>query len=129
MLLDQSFLAGVGNYLRSEILYSAGLHWSDTLEQLRAEQITDLARAARTMMWRSVKTGGVTNDPERVKVLKRAGWRRRDYRHYVFSREGQACFECDLNGCLFNNTAGDPAGSPKGGTSELSTNPEHAAER
>jgi endonuclease-8 len=95
LLLDQSFLAGVGNYLRSEILYVAGLHWSDTLKRLSAEQISDLAQAAHTMMWRSVKTGGVTNDPERVKALKKAGWRRRDYRHYVFSREGQACFECD----------------------------------
>ena len=95
LLLDQSFLAGVGNYLRSEILHAAGRHWSDTLKSLSADQLTGLAAAAHAMMWRSVETGGVTNDPERVKTLKKAGWRRRDYRHFVFGREGQACFACD----------------------------------
>jgi formamidopyrimidine-DNA glycosylase len=32
LLLDQSFLAGVGNYLRSEILFNAGLDPSSSTE-------------------------------------------------------------------------------------------------
>ena len=95
LLLDQSFLAGVGNYLRSEILFLAGLPPSARIRDLDEARRQALADAARTLMWRSVNTGGVTNDPERARTLKTAGWKRRDYRHYVFGRTGQACFDCD----------------------------------
>lgn len=95
LLLDQSFLAGVGNYLRSEILFLAGLAPEQRLRDLDEKAMQRLAEAVHILMWRSVKTAGVTNDPDHVRALKKAGWRRRDYRHYVFSREGQACHQCD----------------------------------
>jgi endonuclease-8 len=95
LLLDQSFLAGVGNYLRSEILFRAGLRHTARLADLDEQAVHRLAEAAVALMWRSVETGGVTNDPDRAERLKRAGWKRRDYRHYAFGRDGQACFECD----------------------------------
>ncbi len=95
LLLDQAFLAGVGNYLRSEILFVAGLPSGARIGTLAPEQRDRLVAAAHTLMWRSVETGGITNDPDRVAALKRAGWARRDYRHFVFGREGQACLICD----------------------------------
>jgi endonuclease VIII len=95
LLLDQSFLAGVGNYLRSEILFVAGLDCKRRPMDLRSTELAGLAEAACAIMWRSAETGGITNDPKRVRQLKQAGWHRRDYRHYVFGREGQACFDCD----------------------------------
>ena len=95
LLLDQSFLAGVGNYLRSEILFRAGLAPARRLADLDVQAIEHLADAACEMMRRSAETGGITNDPGLATRLKAAGWRRRDYRHYVFGRDGQACFECD----------------------------------
>ena len=95
LLLDQSFLAGVGNYLRSEILFLARLDGDRRLGDLSPAERRALAEAAHTMMWRSVETGGITNDPVRVQQLKAAGWRRPEYRHFVFGREAQACFECD----------------------------------
>ncbi len=95
LLLDQGFLAGVGNYLRSEILFEACLSPKHRPMDLDDEQREVLAEAVHTMMWRSVKTGGITNDPAQADALKRAGWARREYRHYVFSRADQACFACD----------------------------------
>lgn len=95
LLLDQGFLAGVGNYLRSEILFEACLSPKHRLMDLDDDQLETLADAVHRMMWRSVETGGITNDPEQAESLKRAGWKRRDYRHYVFSRADQACFVCD----------------------------------
>jgi len=95
MLLDQGFFAGVGNYLRSEILFKAGLHQQRRLCDLDSSARHRLAAAIHLLFWRSVQTGGITNDAERVQQLKQAGWRRRDYRHYVFGRYGQACFFCD----------------------------------
>lgn len=95
LLLDQGFLAGVGNYLRSEILHVAGLDWQLRPRDLGDEAVFRLAGAAHRLMWRSVDTGGLTNDPDRVDALERAGWQRRDYRHFVFNRDGQVCFACD----------------------------------
>lgn len=95
LLLDQSFLAGVGNYLRSEILFRARLRHTQRIADLDEASVEHLADAAAELMWRSVETGGITNDPELARRLKAAGWKRRDYRHYVFGRAGQACFECD----------------------------------
>ncbi|MGY6630587.1 MAG: endonuclease VIII [Wenzhouxiangella sp.] len=95
LLLDQSFLAGVGNYLRSEILFLAGLPPQARLVGLDEAARRRLAEAAHQLMWRSVKTGGITLDAERALALKRAGWTRREYRHFVFDREGQACHVCD----------------------------------
>ncbi len=95
LLLDQSFLAGVGNYLRSEILYLAAVHPAERPLDLDPARLRTLAEAAWTLMWRSVETGGITNDPDRVAELKAAGWRRADYRHYVFGRSGQASFDTD----------------------------------
>lgn len=95
LLLDQAFLAGVGNYLRSEILFKAGLHWTCRPADLGLPALDRLAQSARDLMWRSVKTGGMTNDPKAAQKLKQAGWAWRDYRHYVFGRDGQVCLRCD----------------------------------
>lgn len=94
LLLDQGFLAGVGNYLRSEILFLARVHPLERPVDLESARLEALAQAAYSLMWRSVATGGITNEPERVSALKAAGWRRADYRHFVFSRAEQACFVC-----------------------------------
>ena len=95
LLLDQGFVAGLGNYLRSEILFVARLHptWragelSDTEARMLAHCILGVARQA-------YRTGGITNDPERAKALKAEGMRRAQYRHHVFTRHGRACWTCD----------------------------------
>lgn len=95
LLLDQGFLAGVGNYLRSEILHVAGLDWRLRPRDINDDELLRLAKAAHELMWRSVDTDGLTNDPDRVRELEQAGWHRRDYRHFVFNRDGQVCFACN----------------------------------
>lgn len=95
LLLDQSFLAGIGNYLRSEILFDAGLDPDQRPADLDQQAMLALAVAAHRLLWRSVETAGITNDPAHAATLRAAGWRRRDYRHFVFGRQAQACFRCD----------------------------------
>lgn len=90
MLLDQGFLAGVGNYLRSEILFVAALDPTGK----RPSDLTVLAHAALTMCRQAYRLKGITNDEELAKKLRAKGWKRRDYRHWVFNREGQACHRC-----------------------------------
>ncbi len=94
LLLDQGFFAGVGNYLRSEILFDAYLHPDMTLSKVTPQQKTALARSIHTMLHRAYKTGGITLDPKRVAHAKSQGLTRRRYRHFVFSRAARACYRC-----------------------------------
>ncbi len=94
LLLDQSFWAGPGNYLRSEILFCAGLSPELKPRQLSPEQAGRLARAARLLAQRSLKTGGITNHPELVEQARQRREPRRRYRHWVFGREGLPCWIC-----------------------------------
>jgi len=94
LLLDQGFLAGLGNYLRSEILFAAGVHPSKRPRDCTEAEIEKLAKAALELSRQSYQTGGITNDLARVKTLKSAGWQRRDYRFQVFNRENRPCFQC-----------------------------------
>ena len=94
LLLDQSFIAGLGNYLRSEILFEAGVHPDLRPVDCDDAQRKALAKAIVALPRRSYKTGGITTDPKLAKALKAEGHRRRDYRHWVFRRGGQPCYRC-----------------------------------
>ncbi len=94
LLLDQGFLAGPGNYLRSEILFDARLHPTQRPVDLSEEQLQRLAAAALRLARQSYQTGGVTNDPERAERLRREGAAWGEVRFQVFNREGQPCFVC-----------------------------------
>lgn len=93
LLLDQGFLAGIGNYLRSEILFVARQHPDDRLHRLDAAARQRLARAALAITRRAYRTGGVTNAPSIARRLRRAGVPYGAYRHYVFDRDG-GCYQC-----------------------------------
>ena len=95
LLLDQGFLAGVGNYLRSEILFFAGLRPDHRPADLDDDEKARLAKAAREVTRRSNKTGGLTEEPAVVKAGKAAGLRRGQLRFAVFSRAGTACRRCE----------------------------------
>ena len=60
LYLDQAFLAGLGNYLRSEILFAAGLHPALRPCELEHGQAQVLARQTLAIARRSYRTGGVT---------------------------------------------------------------------
>jgi len=84
--LDQGFLAGLGNYLRSEILYCAGLHPKRRPVDLERDERQSLARVTREICWRSYRTGGVT--------LSEAHCNGRGERFWVFARSSKPCYRC-----------------------------------
>lgn len=94
LYLDQRFLAGVGNYLRSEILFAAALDPWRRPQGLTRGQIGRLARSTLEISRRAYASAGVTNPPRRVKRLQQQGLSRRDYRFAVFARAGLPCYEC-----------------------------------
>lgn len=94
LLMDQSVFAGIGNYLRSEILFRAGLAHHRTLGSLEPQERTILARMIHDTTHRSYQTKGITLDPTYVSIAKANGLRRRQYRHFVFDRDGEPCWHC-----------------------------------
>jgi len=95
LLLDQGFVAGVGNYLRSEILFEAGLMPSVKPKDLSSEACERLAKAILVLIERTYRLKGITNDPERVKRLKREGRTFSQRRFMVFNRGSEPCYECE----------------------------------
>jgi endonuclease VIII len=93
-LLDQGFLAGIGNYLRSEILFVARIHPSVRIAELSTEQRSSLAKAALELTRQSYRTAGITNDTATACRLKAAGLPFARYRHWVFDRAGESCHRC-----------------------------------
>jgi len=94
LLLDQRFFAGLGNYLRSEILFDAGVHPERRPADCDDRQLGRLARAILYLTRRSYRTGGITNDPKRVKRLRQKGLSRAALRFTVFGRAGRPCYIC-----------------------------------
>lgn len=94
LLLDQGFVAGLGNYLRSDILFAAHLHADLRPRDLGAAQRAALARAILALARRSYRTGGITDDATRVRAAMRAGVPRDEYRFQVYGRDGLPCRVC-----------------------------------
>ncbi|WP_235937483.1 endonuclease VIII [Marinobacter caseinilyticus] len=95
LLLDQGFVAGIGNYLRSEILFEARLAPALRLRDLDDGARRRLAEAILTLIQRAYTLKGVTNDPKKAKQLKRQGWNFGQRRHMVFNRDSRVCHVCD----------------------------------
>ncbi len=94
LLLDQGFLAGLGNYLRSEICFVAGVHPSARPLDCTDDQLERLATAAVELTRQSYHTRGITNDLALAATLKAQGAGYRDYRWWVFGREERPCYVC-----------------------------------
>ena len=93
LLMEQSFISGIGNIYSDEILWEAGLQWHRTPRQLSNMEIRRLFRAIVEILHEAVKHRGSTlSDQQYVDVLGRAG----DYQqfHNVYDRAGQTCNRC-----------------------------------
>jgi len=95
LLLDQGFLAGLGNYLRAEILTHAGLHPSLKPAQCDTGQLRKLAREIIRLTQRAYRSRGIINPPKLVADLKQQGLTRREqHRFNSYGRAGEPCHFC-----------------------------------
>jgi len=95
LLLDQGFLAGLGNYLRAEILTRAGLHPSLKPAHCDAQQLHKLAREIIGLTQRAYRTRGIINPPQLVARLKQEGLiEREQHRFNSYGRAGESCHFC-----------------------------------
>jgi endonuclease-8 len=94
LLTDQSFVAGLGNYLRCEILFVTSLTAKTRAMDLNREKLSLLAQAIRTLPMQSYETGGITNDLQRAQKMLDKGATFEEARFYVFRRAGKPCYHC-----------------------------------
>lgn len=94
LLLDQGFVAGLGNYLRAEILHTAGIEPRRKAKDLDDRELRLLAREVLRITRQSYETRGICNDLDRVERLKAQGLTRSRYRFHVYQREGADCYRC-----------------------------------
>ena len=85
LLLDQAFLAGLGNYLRVEILWEVGLAAQRKASQLSEPQLDALSQALLAIPRLSYQTRGVVNENKHHGAL---------FRFKVFHRDGKRCERC-----------------------------------
>ena len=94
LYLDQGFLAGIGNYLRSEILFTARVHPGRKPVQLDRSSRQRLARETLKISRRSYQSRGITLPASRARRVRAQGHGYEGYRFWVFGREGLACHRC-----------------------------------
>jgi endonuclease-8 len=85
LLLDQAFLAGLGNYLRVEILWQTQLAPQHKASQLSDAQLNALAHALLAIPRLSYTTRGEVDEDKFHGAL---------FRFKVFHRDGEACERC-----------------------------------
>ncbi len=93
LLMDQRFLAGIGNLYSDEILWAAGLRYDRLSDSLTSQEIRRLSRAITETLHDAVKHRGSSLSDEQYRDLFGAVG---DYasQHKVYDREGRPCRRC-----------------------------------
>ncbi|MGZ4798320.1 MAG: bifunctional DNA-formamidopyrimidine glycosylase/DNA-(apurinic or apyrimidinic site) lyase [Acidimicrobiia bacterium] len=92
-LMDQKFLAGIGNIYSDEILFNAGRRWDRMSDSLSPEEVRRLYRALVETLQDAVKyRGSSLADEQYVDLFGKKG----EYQlhHKVYAREGEPCRRC-----------------------------------
>jgi formamidopyrimidine-DNA glycosylase len=93
LLMDQKFMAGIGNIYSDEILWGAGLRWDRTSDTLTDQEIRRLYRAMMETLQDAVKyRGSSLADEQYVDLYGKPG--EFQHHHNVYAREGESCPRC-----------------------------------
>jgi formamidopyrimidine-DNA glycosylase len=93
LLMDQRFIAGIGNLYADEILFTAGLRHDRNSDSLTAQEIRRLYRAIVEVLQDAIKHRGSSLADEQYRDLfGEVG--EFQHLHNVYDREGQACPRC-----------------------------------
>lgn len=92
LLLDQEFLAGLGNIYADEALYAAGIHPLRPANTLDREEVQRLHIAIRATLLKAIEQRGTTFDSFYLDVRGQPG--RYQTRLAVYDRAGKPCLRC-----------------------------------
>jgi len=93
LLMDQKFIAGIGNIYSDEILFQAGLRWDRMSDSLSQQEIRRLYRAISEILQDAVKHRGSSLADEQYRDLY-GQLGEFQHHHQVYDREGEPCPRC-----------------------------------
>lgn len=93
LLMDQKFIAGLGNIYSDEILWEAGLRWDRASNDLSPEEVRRLYRAMMETLQSAVKHRGSSLADQQYVDLHGQTGTYQDH-HHVYAREGEQCPRC-----------------------------------
>lgn len=93
LLMDQRFLAGIGNLYADEILWGAGLRHDRSSETLSSQEVRRLARSMSETLQAAIKHRGSSLADEQYRDLFGEVGEFQAH-HQVYGREGEACPRC-----------------------------------
>ena len=93
LLMDQKFVAGIGNIYSDEILWQAGLRYDRTSDSLTTQEVRRLYRAMLDTLQEAVKHRGSSLADQQYRDLFGVigGYQTE---HRVYAREGLPCVRC-----------------------------------
>lgn len=93
LLMDQEFIAGLGNIYSDEVLFLSGLPWNRDTSSLTSNEVRRLSRGVGEVLQEAIKNRGTT--------LQDGGWAdlydepgEHQDGLWVFQREGEPCRRC-----------------------------------
>jgi len=91
LLMDQSFLAGIGNAYAQEAVFCAGVHPSRGADSLREDEFGKIYDCLASVLKEAIKEKGSSLDTYRQINGKKGG-----YKPFlkVYDRENEPCFKC-----------------------------------
>ena len=91
LLLNQTFLAGVGNIYADESLFAASIHPLASAARLNPARAEKLYRAIQGILTHAIELGG-SSISDYVNAQGERGWFQLEHRAY--GREGEPCVNC-----------------------------------
>ncbi|MFE1244176.1 DNA-formamidopyrimidine glycosylase [Fictibacillus sp. NPDC058756] len=91
ILVDQKFIAGIGNCYSDEICYEAKLNPLKKAKDLTEEQTKSLYDAIKPVLKNAIELGGYMDNPMYEGDKKTGGF---NENRLVYEREGENCFRC-----------------------------------
>ncbi len=93
LLMDQKFVAGIGNIYSDEILFAAGLRYDRSSDSLSTQEVRRLYRAMVETLQDAIKHRGSSLADEQYRDLFGEVGEFQSL-HKVYDREGEACRRC-----------------------------------
>jgi formamidopyrimidine-DNA glycosylase len=93
LLMDQRFVAGLGNIYSDEILWASGLRYDRSSDSLSTQEVRRLYRAMVETLHEAIKLRGSSlADQQYRDLFGKIGHYQEEHR--VYARDGQACRRC-----------------------------------
>ena len=103
VLMDQNFIAGIGNIYADEILWLAKIHPEARVEKLSPAQIKSLYKSTRKILLKAIKLKGSSVDDYRLPTGARGGY---DKVILAYRRTGEKCAKMGCKGIIIRKVIG-----------------------